>query len=317
MNPKSILVTGGAGFIGSEFVRQSVQSEKYSKIYVIDKLTYAGDLTRIKKELDSSSVEFIECDLNDTRRYESIIADLRYVVHFAAESHVDRSNENGKPFLDSNILGTYALLESARQNPGIRTLLVSTDEVYGSILTGEASELSPLNPSSAYSASKTASDLFGLAAKRTFNQDVVITRGCNTYGPHQHPEKFIPHCISKLISGHKAPLYGDGKNIREWIHVTDHAKAINLVLHDGKSGEIYNIGSGFRLNNREVLDHILKNLHLNWEHVEFVEDRLGHDFRYALNTEKIHIKTGWQTTIDFKSGLESTVKWYVEELSAQ
>ena len=317
MNIGSILITGGAGFIGSEFVRQSVASKKYSKIFIIDKLTYAADLNRIRKELDTASVEFIECDLNDTARYQSIIPEISYIVHFAAESHVDRSNENGKPFLESNILGTYSLLESARQNTGIRTLLVSTDEVYGSTSSGEFSETSPLNPSSAYSASKTSSDLFGLAAKRTFNQDVVVSRGCNTYGPHQHPEKFIPLCISKLISGLKAPLYGDGSNIREWMHVTDHAEAIDHVMHYGESGEIYNIGSGFRLSNREVLDYILRNLDLNWEQVDFVEDRLGHDFRYALNSEKLQKKISWQAKVDFESGLASTVKWYREELNVK
>ncbi|ASY20710.1 dTDP-glucose 4,6-dehydratase [Candidatus Planktophila dulcis] len=310
MSRSSVLITGGAGFIGSEFVRQCVESETYSDIYVIDSLTYAADLNRIQDALDGSKIEFIQCDISDIEKYQNVLKSVNHIAHFAAESHVDRSNENGMPFLQSNVIGTYALLEAARFHSQIRTLLVSTDEVYGSIDEGLFSEISPLNPSSAYSASKASSDFFGLAMNHTFNQDIVITRGCNTYGPFQHAEKLIPLCISKLLQGTNAPLYGDGNNIREWIHVSDHARAIQSVILNGTAGEIYNIGSGFRLSNREVLSHILTELKLDWGRVDFVADRPGHDKRYALDFSKIKKETQWEAQIDFLNGIKTTVDWY-------
>jgi dTDP-glucose 4,6-dehydratase len=247
-------------------------------------------------------------------KYQNLLQSVKHIAHFAAESHVDRSNQNGMPFLQSNVLGTYALLESARLHPQIRTLLVSTDEVYGSISDGLFSETSHLNPSSAYSASKASSDFFGLAMKHTFNQDIIITRGCNTYGPFQHVEKLIPLCISRLLKGTNAPLYGDGNNIREWIHVSDHAHAIQNVILNGKSGGIYNIGSGFRLSNREVLSHILSELNLDWDKVEFVADRPGHDKRYALDSSKIQKEIGWEAQILFSNGIKNTIEWYRQNM---
>jgi dTDP-glucose 4,6-dehydratase len=235
MERNSLLITGGAGFIGSEFVRQTVSSNEYSKIYVIDSLTYAADLNRIKEALEESKIEFIKCSISDVHKYQNVLPSVSHIVHFAAESHVDRSNDDGMPFLQSNVIGTYLLLEAARTQPHIRTLLVSTDEVYGSIDEGLFSENSPLNPSSAYSASKASSDLFGLAMIHTFNQNIVITRGCNTYGPSQNIEKLIPLCITKLLAGSHAPLYGDGNNVREWIHVSDHARAIQKVISNGRN----------------------------------------------------------------------------------
>lgn len=306
----SILVTGGAGFIGSEFVRQCVKSDLYSNIYIIDSLTYAADLSRIREALNDSRVEFIQCDISEVNKYQNLLKSVNHIAHFAAESHVDKSNENGMPFLQSNVIGTYALLEAARSHPKIRTLLVSTDEVYGSIDDGLFSETSQLNPSSAYSASKTSSDLFGLAMNHTFNQDIIITRGCNTYGPFQHVEKLIPLCISRLLKNGNAPLYGDGNNIREWIHVSDHARAIQSLILKGMTGEIYNIGSGFRISNREVLSHILSELNLDWSRVEFIADRPGHDKRYALDVSKIQKEIGWKPQINFLNGIKTTVEWY-------
>jgi len=310
MTASSVLITGGAGFIGSEYVRQCVNSNAYSKIYVIDSLTYAADINRIKAALDNSEVEFINCSISEVDKYQNLLSSVGHIVHFAAESHVDRSNADGMPFLQSNIIGTYSLLEAARAYPHIRTLLVSTDEVYGSIEEGLFLESSPLIPSSAYSASKASSDLFGLAMIHTFNQDIVITRGCNTYGPYQHVEKLIPLCITKLLAGSKAPLYGDGNNVREWIHVSDHARAVQKVISSGRSGEIYNIGSGYRLSNREVLSHILGELNLGWESVQFVTDRPGHDKRYALDASKIQKELEWDAKVNFSDGIKDTVEWY-------
>jgi len=312
---KSVLVTGGAGFIGSEFVRQLTESEDFEEIFVVDSLTYAGDISRIKKQIDSKQIEFIHADINESTLYLSAMSQVDYVVHFAAESHVDRSNENGLPFIESNVTGTYKLLESARTFPTVRTILVSTDEVYGSIKDGEFSESNSLNPSSVYSASKTAGDLFGLAMHHTFSQDVVITRGCNTYGPHQHQEKLIPKTISNLLSGKKVPLYGNGLNTREWIHVFDHANAIKSVMLKGKSGQIYNVGSGNRMTNSEVIEVILKELNLSWDYVEFIEDRPGHDQRYALNSKKIRDEINWFPIKDFSEGILETISWHMKSES--
>ena len=314
MKAGSILVTGGAGFIGSHFVRQMVKNNQYEKIFVLDSLTYAADLDRINDFINQSKIEFIHCDVNDTEQYSTILTEVNHVVHFAAESHVDRSNADGVPFLKSNVLGTYRLLEATRSWAKIRTLLVSTDEVYGSIEDGESDESSQLNPSSAYSASKTSSDLFGLAMFHTFNQDVLVSRGCNTYGPYQHVEKLIPLCISKLLLGHKAPLYGDGLNVREWIHVSDHTSAIDEILKSGKSGNVYNIGSGMRFTNREIVDFILLQLNLNQDSIVHVIDRPGHDRRYALDSSKIKKELKWKPQVDFEAGLMDTIDWYREKL---
>ena len=311
MKSSSILITGGAGFIGSEFVRQAAANPDYEKIFIVDSLTYAGDLSRLEGLLTNSRVELITCDINSTETYKKVLKEVRFIAHFAAESHVDRSNQDGIPFLQSNVVGTFKLLESARENGKCRTLLVSTDEVYGSIKEGEFTESSPLKPSSAYSASKTSADLFGLAMWKTFKQDVLITRGCNTYGPQQHMEKLIPLTIDRLLNGKKAPIYGDGTNIREWIHVSDHAHAINLVLKKGKTGEIYNVGTGSRYSNRDILNRILQKMNLDESSIEYVSDRPGHDFRYALDSGKIQRELDWQPAVDFSVGLDKTIDWYV------
>ncbi len=311
MRASSILVTGGAGFIGSEFVRQAIADPEYEKIYIVDSLTYAGDLSRLESLLTNPRVELIACDINSTDMYAKVLREVKFIAHFAAESHVDRSNQDGIPFLQSNVVGTFKLLESARQNGESRTLLVSTDEVYGSIEEGEFTESSPLKPSSAYSASKTSADLFGLAMWKTFKQDVLITRGCNTYGPQQHVEKLIPLTIDRLLDGKKAPIYGDGNNIREWMHVSDHANAINLVLKRGKTGQIYNVGTGSRFSNLDILNLILQKMNLDETSIEYVSDRPGHDFRYAIDSGKIKRELDWQPAVDFLVGFDKTIDWYV------
>jgi dTDP-glucose 4,6-dehydratase len=315
LKQNSILITGGAGFIGSEFARQAAKSDKFSRIFVLDSLTYAGSISRISAEIESNRIEFIQCDINSTIGYLSALSEVSFVAHFAAESHVDRSIQDGFPFLNSNVLGTYNLLNAVRSHPRIRTLLVSTDEVYGSIDSGEFTEESPLMPSSVYSASKTSSDLFGLAMIRTFNQDIVITRGCNTYGPHQDNEKLVPFCISRLLNGFKAPLYGDGQNVREWINVIDHAEAIARVLAYGQSGQIYNIGTGVRFSNIDLVNQIIEMLEVESDSIEFTTDRQGHDKRYALDSSKILSQLKWQPRIGFTDGLADTVSWYKQNLS--
>lgn len=308
---KSVLVTGGAGFIGSEFVRQVVAQNQFNKIYVIDLLTYASDLNRIKFELDAGNADFIQCDINDIDKYQLALKSVSQVVHFAAESHVDRSIANGMPFVSSNIVGTYRLLDFIRKNGDVPTLLVSTDEVYGSVTVGESSEDSHLNPSSVYSASKASSDLIALSQIKTFSQNIVITRACNNYGPMQHQEKFIPNSIISLIEGNKLSLYGNGENVREWIHVKDHISALMQIIENWKSGQIYNIGTGERFSNLEVSKRIIRELSLSEDRINFVSDRAGHDFRYALDSSKIRNLIGWQPKIDFQTGLQELIRSFL------
>jgi dTDP-glucose 4,6-dehydratase len=304
---ESILVTGGAGFIGSEFVRQTVFQDRFSKVYIVDSLTYASDLNRINTEIVSGKVELIHCDINEVDKYQLALKTVSKIIHFAAESHVDRSIADGTPFISTNIMGTYRLLDSVRKNGNQPTLIVSTDEVYGSVLEGESREDSQFNPSSAYSASKASSDLIALSQIKTFSQNLVITRACNNYGPMQHREKFIPNSIASLIEGKNITLYGNGENVREWMHVSDHASALIQIMDNWKPGEIYNIGSGVRLSNFEVSERILTLLSLNEDRIKFVPDRAGHDFRYALNSTKIRKQIGWQPQIDFQAGLQALI----------
>jgi dTDP-glucose 4,6-dehydratase len=307
---KSILISGGAGFIGSEFVRQLSKNGEYKRIFVVDKLTYAGDTNRIQEAIDSGVCEFIKADVNDTDGYSKALSECQEVVHFAAESHVDNSIRNGLPFIESNILGTYNILEAARKHREIRTVVVSTDEVYGSIESGEADENYRINASSIYSASKASSDLIALANYHTHKQNLSITRCCNNYGPFQDHEKLIPLVINRAIQNLPVPVYGNGQNVREWIHVWDHANAISSVLGNGKPGEIYNIGTGQRISNIEIVNLILSILGKPKSLIEFVSDRKGHDFRYSIGSSKISRELEWQPQIDFETGLRTTVEWY-------
>ena len=309
-NLKNIFVTGAAGFIGSEFARQAYNLDSFDKIFLLDSLTYAADLDRLSEILDKPNVHLIEANINDPNSYYSALADCEYAVHFAAESHVDKSINSGHAFVDTNIVGSYIFLESCRRVNNLRTLFVSTDEVYGSIETEEADETAKLNPSSIYSASKTASDLLALANYVTHSQNVLITRCCNNFGPYQHKEKFIPTVINNLLLNKKVPIYGSGKNIREWIHVSDHVSALFTLLDFGKVGEVYNIGTSERVSNLDIFSTLAKYLNFGSEKIEYVTDRKGHDFRYSINSSKLRKDFGWVPEFNLQEGLLNTLNWY-------
>lgn len=304
----SLLVTGGAGFIGSDFVKMVYNLSLFKKIYVVDKLTYASDLRRLEGVTDK--VELIHASIEDVAKYRSVLTECEFVVNFAAESHVDRSISDGRDFIESNILGSYNLLEVCREFPKVSLLHVSTDEVYGSFPEGEADEISPIKPSSTYSASKAASDQLALANFMTHSQKVCIARCSNNYGPFQHSEKFIPRSINQLLLGRKILLYGSGLNQREWIFVSDHNSALLSLLSRFKAGDVFNIGSGFRITNLDLAKIILSELDLPEDRIDFIEDRKGHDFRYALNSKKIRSFVGWKCETSFERGIASTVNWY-------
>jgi dTDP-glucose 4,6-dehydratase len=305
--PADVIVTGGAGFIGSEFVNEISSNPAVGKIFVLDKLTYAANLERIQANLDSGRVELIVDDVQNSHSYKSIFQKSKFLIHFAAESHVDRSIEDGSPFIDSNIKGTYQLLETARINPELKTLIVSTDEVYGSIETGEADEETSLNPSSYYSASKASADLIAMAAMETYKQKIMISRCSNNYGPTQHHEKLIPNMLNALINDKNISIYGDGSNVREWIHVNDHVNAlVHLLFKTNKTG-IYNIGSGERLTNIELARMILNKLGFSDSRINYVEDRKGHDYRYALNSGKIRKEFEWKPKRNIENSLQDLV----------
>ena len=306
-----LLVTGGAGFIGSNYVRMLVNGELkgITKIIVLDKLTYSGNKQNLN-DLDSSSFEFIPGNICDSDLVSNLSKQVDAIVNFAAESHVDRSIDSSKEFIQTNVLGAHTLLESARKsNVGI-FLQVSTDEVYGSITEGSWDEDFPLQPNSPYAASKASADLISQAYHRTYGMDVRITRCSNNYGPYQYPEKVIPLFITNLIQDKKVPLYGQGLNVRDWLHVTDHCRGIHLVITKGKPGDIFNIGGGRELSNLELTRVILREMGAREERIEEVTDRLGHDFRYSLNIEKITKQLGYKPEISFEEGISRTIEWY-------
>ena len=306
-----LLVTGGAGFIGSNYVRMLVNGELkgISKLIVLDKLTYSGNKQNLI-DLDSSSFEFIQGDICDTDLVSKLSKRVDAVVNFAAESHVDRSIDSSKEFIKTNVLGAHTLLESARKSNVGMFLQVSTDEVYGSIAEGSWDEDFPLQPNSPYAASKASADLISQAYQRTYGMDVRITRCSNNYGPYQYPEKVIPLFITNLIQDKKVPLYGQGLNVRDWLHVTDHCRGIHLVITKGKPGDIFNIGGGRELSNLELTRVILREMGAREERIEEVTDRLGHDFRYSLNIEKITRQLGYKPEISFEEGISQTIEWY-------
>jgi len=311
-----LLVTGGAGFIGSNFVRRIVDGtlSGISSITVLDKLTYAGRLSNLNM-LPKDSFEFIKGDICDSTLIDSLTKKSDAVINFAAESHVDRSITAARDFVDTNILGTQTLMSYALKNEVSTFVQVSTDEVYGTIDEGSWSEESPLLPNSPYSASKASADLIARSYHRTFGLDVRVTRCSNNYGPHQYPEKVIPLFVTNLIDGKKVPLYGNGLNVRDWLHVDDHCKGIHAVLNKGKPGQIYNIGGGRELNNRELTDTILALMGRDSTSIEYVEDRLGHDLRYSVSHEKISRELGYQPQVTFEQGLLETINWYKENES--
>jgi len=306
-----LLVTGGAGFIGSEFVRQAVK--KGYKTSVVDKLTYAGDLERLKEVEDK--ISFYRCDITNAEFLEYIFEREKpeVVVHFAAESHVDRSILCPESFLKSNVLGTYALLETARKREVKLFINISTDEVYGELgETGKFTEETPLNPNSPYSVSKASADMLGRAYFRTYGLPVITVRPSNNYGPWQYPEKLIPVVIIKALQNQSVPVYGKGLNVREWLYVEDCARAIFNIIERGKPGEIYNVASGEEKRNIEVVKAILDLLNKPHELIKFVKDRPGHDFRYSMDFTKVVKECGWKPEVSFEKGLELTVKWYLE-----
>jgi dTDP-glucose 4,6-dehydratase len=306
-----ILITGGAGFIGSNFVRHAINGdyEGINKVTVLDKLTYAGNLNNFTKT-QRDRFEFIHGDICNADLMNELVPKFDSIINFAAESHVDRSISNSRAFFDTNTIGVQTLLETLRNNPQVRMLQVSTDEVYGSIREGSWDENFPLSPNSPYSASKASAELLIKAYFVTYGLDVVTTRCSNNYGPFHYPEKLIPLFITNLILGKKVPVYGTGANVRDWLHVDDHCRGILAVLLNGKSGNIYNIGGGKELSNLEIAKKILLELSEDETRIEYVEDRPGHDFRYSVNWNKIRDELDYQPQIDFEKGLRETIDWY-------
>ncbi|TSC62117.1 MAG: dTDP-glucose 4,6-dehydratase [Parcubacteria group bacterium Gr01-1014_106] len=307
----NVLVTGGAGFIGSAFARLLVRERSDVRVVVFDTLTYAGNRANLKP-IDGSHV-FIHADIADAEAVRTALKEhaIDAIVNFAAESHVDRSIMSGTEFIDTDVYGTYILLTEARAAGVQRYVQVSTDEVYGSLSAGAATEEYPLKPNNPYSASKAGGDLQVRAAFQTYGFPTLITRGSNTYGPYQYPEKLVPLFITNILEGKKVPLYGDGKNRRDWLYVDDHARGILTVLEKGVAGEIYNLGSTEELENIALTRRILTELGKGEEWIEPVADRLGHDRRYALDSSKAQA-LGWTPSVPLEKGLKTTIAWYQE-----
>ena len=354
---KCYLVTGGAGFIGANFVKYMLSTYEDVKIVVLDLLTYAGNLATIANDIDNEHCFFVKGDIGDRELVDRLFSEycFDYVVNFAAESHVDRSIENPQLFLQTNILGTQNLLDAARKawvvgkdeqgyplwREGVRFHQVSTDEVYGSLgASGYFTEQTPLDPRSPYSASKTSADLFVKAYHETFKMPVTITRCSNNYGPYHFPEKLIPLVIKNILEGKNIPVYGDGSNVRDWLYVEDHCKAIDLVVRNGRDGEVYNVGGHNEKRNIEIVKLIIRTIHqlmieqpayrdalkkrdynpdgslsvdwINDSLISFVKDRLGHDQRYAIDPSKISEELGWLPEHNFEEGIVKTIRWYLE-----
>ena len=326
---KTILVTGGAGFIGCNFVKLMLEKHPEYKIINIDALTYAGNLENLKDIDDNPNYEFIKVDIRDREKVEEIFKnnDITSVVNFAAESHVDRSIEEPEVFLTTNIIGTQVLLDTAKKywkvnpsdkyckeyKPGVKFLQVSTDEVYGALgETGMFVETMPLMPNSPYSASKASADMIVRAYNETFGMPINITRCSNNYGPYQFPEKLIPLMINNCIKEKDLPVYSDGMQVRDWLHVSDHCSAIDTVLHKGKDGEVYNIGGNNEKANIEIVKLIIGTLGKTEGLIKYVKDRPGHDRRYAIDNTKITTELGWEPAYTFEQGMKETIQWYLE-----
>jgi dTDP-glucose 4,6-dehydratase len=302
-----VLVTGGAGFIGSNFIRHLL-NETDCKVINLDKLTYAGNLRNIKDLRGNKRHRFVKGDIRNRKLVDPLVGKVDAVVNFAAESHVDRSIQTPRVFVETNVLGTQVLLEACRRFR-VRFEQISTDEVYGSRAQGSFRETDLLNPSSPYSASKAAADLLVNAYFVTYGFDVTVTRSTNNYGPNQHPEKLIPRLITNALRGKPLPIYGSGKNVRDWIFVEDNCRAIQFVLEKGEKGQTYNIAGGNEMKNIDIAAEILRRLSLPETMIEHVPDRPGHDFRYSLDCEKIH-HLGWKPQVPFEEGLQRTIDWY-------
>ncbi|MEU3844915.1 dTDP-glucose 4,6-dehydratase [Streptomyces sp. NPDC028635] len=314
-----ILVTGGAGFIGSQFVRALLLGELPSgegaQVTVLDNLTYSGNEANLAPVADKPGYTFVRGDIRDFATVDDVMRGQDAVVHFAAESHVDRSILDSSPFVTTNVLGTQVLLDAAKRHGVGRFVHVSTDEVYGSITEGSWTEDWPLAPNSPYSASKAGSDLLALSYHRTHGMDVVVTRCSNNYGQYHFPEKMIPLFTTNLLDGKKVPLYGEGLNVRDWLHVSDHCRGIEMVLRGGRAGEVYHIGGGTEVTNKELTGMLLQACGAGWDMVEHVEDRKGHDLRYSLSIAKIQEELGYKPLVTFEQGLADTVQWYRDNRS--
>jgi dTDP-glucose 4,6-dehydratase len=328
-----ILVTGGAGFIGSHFVRTRLGragqdgsgadrdepprpgADRDTAVTVLDKLTYSGNRANLAPVADHPGLRFVEGDICDVALVDALVPGHDAVVHFAAESHVDRSIAGAAPFVTTNVLGTQTLLDAAVRHGVGRFVQVSTDEVYGTIETGSWTEATPLAPSSPYSAAKAGADLLALAYHRTHGLDVVVTRCSNNYGPYQYPEKVVPLFVTNLLDGRPVPLYGDGGHVRDWLHVADHCAGIELALARGRAGEIYHIGGGTELTNKELTARLLDACGAGWEMVEQVPDRKGHDRRYSLDISKAARELGYTPRVCIDEGLAQTVAWYAQHRS--
>lgn len=306
-----ILITGGCGFIGSNFVRHILNKYPDYRIINLDALTYAGNKENLKGVEDDSRYSFVKGRVEDREILTDIMDDVDCVVHFAAESHVDRSILDVSPFIKTNIIGTSTILDTIREHPDKRLIHISTDEVYGSLGDeGRFTEETPLRPNSPYAASKASADLLVRAYYETYRVPAIIIRPSNNYGPYQFPEKFIPLMITNLLEDRPIPIYGEGRNVRDWLFVEDNCQAIDLVLHKGRPGEVYNVGGNSEMRNIDMARAVLKMMDKGEEMINFVKDRPGHDYRYALNSSKIETELGWRPVTDIMEGLRKTVQWY-------
>lgn len=312
----TILVTGGAGFIGNCFIRHMLQKYSNYKIINLDALTYAGNLENLYDVKDNPNYEFVNGDISDKDLVTQIVSGVDMIVNFAAETHVDRSITGPEIFIETNVKGTMTLLQAAKEFNIERYLQVSTDEVYGTLGdTGYFTETTPLAPNSPYSASKAGADMLVRAYYETYKVPTLITRCSNNYGPYQYPEKLIPFFISRLLRGEKVPVYGDGLNVRDWLYVYDHCAAIDAVLHKGRVGEVYNIGGHNEKTNLEITHLILDAMNKDESSIEYVQDRLGHDRRYAISNDKITSELGWKPSVTFEEGILLTIDWYLNNKS--
>ena len=308
----TLLVTGGAGFIGSCFIRHILNKHPDYKIYNLDALTYCGNIENLNDIKNSPNYEFVRGNICDKKLVRELIRESDCVINFAAETHVDNSIKTPEIFIETNVQGTLNLLQASKEIGIERYLQVSTDEVYGALgKTGYFYETTPLAPNSPYSASKASADMLTRAYFKTYNLPTLITRCSNNYGPYQYPEKLIPFFISKLLKGEKVPVYGDGLNVRDWLYVYDHCEAIDVVLHRGKTGEVYNIGGHNEKTNLEITRLILDAMGKDETSIEYVEDRLGHDRRYAISNDKITNELGWKPSVTFEDGIKLTLDWYL------
>ena len=314
----NIIVTGGAGFIGSNFIFYMLEKHPEYRIVCLDKLTYAGNLSTLKPVMENPNFRFVKLDICDKEGVDKLFTEEKpdIIINFAAESHVDRSIENPQVFLETNIIGTSVLMDACKKHKVKRFHQVSTDEVYGDLPLDRPDlffhEDTPLHTSSPYSSSKAAADLLVMAYHRTYGLPVSISRCSNNYGPYQFPEKLIPLMIANCLANKPLPVYGEGINVRDWLYVEDHCKAIDLIIHKGKVGEVYNIGGHNEMRNIDIVRLILKELGKDESLIKFVEDRKGHDQRYAIDPTKIHNELGWLPETMFKDGIKKTIKWYLD-----